>query len=138
MTKVPGKIAEKLGVGSTNQTWSDMVGTSTAPNAAGVSAFNPDKALQDKINKILGNTGDIADNTADKGREQELKYLLELGERRSIARHTTAEIHVGSPVFNATVTKDADMNYIKRQIETWFKEGIAMSAEQLQQFEPVN
>lgn len=135
LTGVPDKIAEKLGLDKNKQLWSDMVGTSTAPNAAGVNAFNPDKGLQDKINKILGNTGDIADNTKDKGREQELKYLLELGERRSIARHTTAEIHIGSPVFNATVTKEADANYIKRQIETWLNDGIARAAEQ---FEPVN
>lgn len=132
LTSVPEEIEKKLQA-TTGNAWTDTIGTSTS--GVPVDAFNPDKGLQGKINKILGNTGDIADNTKDKGREQELKYLLELGERRSIARHTTAEIHIGSPVFNATVTKEADANYIKRQIETWLNDGIARAAEQ---FEPVN
>ena len=135
LTGVPDEIAKKLGTAKTNG-WTDQIGT--ALGGVPVDAFNPDKGLQDKINKILGKTSDIADNTSDKGREQELKYLLELGERRSIARHTTAEIHIGSPVFNATVTKEADANYIKKQIETWLNDGISRAAEGIAKFEPVN
>lgn len=135
VTGVPDEIEKKL-KSTKGNAWTDTIGNSLG--GVPVDAFNPDKALQDKINKILGKTSDIADNTKDKGREQELKYLLELGERRSIARHTTAEIHIGAPVFNATVTKEADANYIKKQIETWLNDGISRAAEGIAKFEPVN
>ena len=105
-----------------------------SPSDLGVSGYDPDKKLRDKINKILGNTDEIADNTGS-GREQELKYLLELGERRAINRFTTAEIHVSGTTFNNNVNKNMDLDGVKRQVEQIFKDGYTKAAQGV--YEPV-
>lgn len=146
LTSVPDEIAKNLGINNNaSNTWADSVGkmgtknpdgsvNSMSPSDLGVSGYDPDKKLRDKINKILGNTDEIADNTGS-GREQELKYLLELGERRAINRFTTAEIHVSGTTFNNNVNKNMDLDGVKQQVERIFKDGYTKAAQGV--YEPV-
>lgn len=64
--------------------------------------------IEDSLNDIAENTGDIADSLAIT--EEDLKYMRDLAERKSINRFTTAEIHIDMSGMQNTVNQSGDLD----------------------------
>ena len=98
-----GLIKKADGSGATNN---DL----TKALTGGYDGSNP------ALDKIAGNTGEIADNTSGlNGNNEDTKYLRELAEREAINRYTLTDLNV-KMTNNNTVNSNVDVEQIGRRL----------------------
>jgi len=83
--------------------------------------------VSDNLNNIAGNTKEIADNTAEIG-EEDLKYLIDIAERETINRFTTAEVKIEMNN-NNTINGEQDLDGIAEGLATILEEKLQYVAD---------
>ena len=80
--------------------------------------YSPDKATQDKLNKILGKTSEIAKNTAD-AYDERIEWLFPRAARASTNRFTEQDIHIivnNDNTFEQGTDSQSVLKYLEQQL----------------------
>lgn len=90
-----------------------------------LSALND--TVSNGLNNITGNTKDIADNTSDIS-EEDLRYLIDIAERETINRFTTAEVKIEMNN-NNMINGEQDIDGIVEELATRLEEELQYVAD---------